>query len=442
MPRRRQSSASESDDGTSANSDDSLDTSKRSRRRHGEQSSTDSDSSRNSDASDEEAGVRRSKQSRSRSTLLPIILVFAILATSALAYYFYSRSATLPSADAQLPSNTDNSSEGGAVTMPDTPTEDGTTESSSATISETVTSSPTDDTSEATPRKSSSTEQTGTATKSPPATDIAKSTTAPAKSSIAQTTSSSTKTTTTQTPPSPTKVSNSGKKGAGYNKAEFAQQLGLDWAYNWASNPGGQPGKGVMYVPQLWGAKTDAWDKEATAAIEAGATHVLGFNEPDLAEQANLTPSQAAALWKAQIQKFSKSAKLVSPGVTNGVKTTDGKNMGVPWLLDFVAACDGCTIDAYALHWYDAAGNTDYFTSYLTDAHAKLKKPIWLTEFMGRGTLEEQKKFLQFAVPWLEKQDFIERYAVFGAFDDGNEWANFFAKDGSLTDLGKTYASL
>lgn len=191
-----------------------------------------------------------------------------------------------------------------------------------------------------------------------------------------------------------------------------------------------------------WGAKTDMWDKEATAAIEAGATHVLGFNEPDLAEQANLTPSQAATLWKAQIQKFSKSAKLVSPGVTNGVKTADGKNMGVPWLLDFVAACGGCTIDAYALHWYDAAGNTDYFTSYLTDAHAKLKKPIWLTEFMGRGTLEEQKKFLEFAVPWLEKQEFIERYAVFGAFDDGNEWANFFTKEGSLTDLGKLYASL
>ena len=110
--------------------------------------------------------------------------------------------------------------------------------------------------------------------------------------------------------------------------------------------------------------------------------------------------------------------------------------------------------------------NTDYFTSYLTDAHAKLKKPIWLTEFMGRGTLEEQKEFLEFAIPWLEKQEFIERYAVFGAydgatpneiricrdlltdsvaigaFDDGNEWANFFNKDGSLTDLGKTYASL
>lgn len=97
---------------------------------------------------------------------MPIILVFAILATSALAYYFYARSATLPSADAQLPSNTDNSNESGAVTTPDTPTGDATTESNSADSSETVTSSPTiDETSETTPKKSFSTEQTGAATK-------------------------------------------------------------------------------------------------------------------------------------------------------------------------------------------------------------------------------------------------------------------------------------
>lgn len=85
---------------------------------------------------------------------------------------------------------------------------------------------------------------------SPAATDTPKSTDS-AKSSLTQNTSSSTKPSATQTPPSPKKVSNSGKKGVGYNKAEFAQQLGLDWAYNWASNPGGQPGNGVMYVPQL-----------------------------------------------------------------------------------------------------------------------------------------------------------------------------------------------
>lgn len=73
------------------------------------------------------------------------------------------------------------------------------------------------------------------------------------------------------------------------------------------------------------------------------------FNEPDLAEQANMPPLEAAIVWKAEIENFSGSAKLVSPGVTNGVKTPDGKKMGVPWLLDFVAACTDCTIDAYAV---------------------------------------------------------------------------------------------
>lgn len=234
--------------------------------------------------------------------LLPIILVLAILAASALAYYFYSRSAALPSADAQVPSNTDSNNEGGAVT---TPTGDDPIESSSADNgSSDIVPSRTDDTSKATPpdtsrstsNESTSVKQTDAVTKvretpggsrdlffrmlkirhpqSPPATDTPKPTTS-TKPSVTQTTPSP-KPNATQSPPSPTKVSNSGKKGAGYNKVEYAQQLELDWAYNWASNPGGQPGKGVMYVPQLWGAKTDAWDKEATATIEAGATHVLG----------------------------------------------------------------------------------------------------------------------------------------------------------------------
>jgi len=34
---------------------------------------------------------------------------------------------------------------------------------------------------------------------------------------------------------------------------------------------------------------------------------------------------------------------------------------------------------------------------------------------MGTGTPAEQKTFLEFAVPYLEKQDWIERYAAFGA---------------------------
>lgn len=115
------------------------------------------------------------------------------------------------------------------------------------------------------------------------------------------------------------------------------------------------------------------------------------------------------------------------------------------------------------LHWYDSAGcappslllagaraltfsngasrrNTAYFSSYLEDSYKTLNKPIWLTEvprplsllssdplasvltirsdlsqFMGTGTPAEQKTFLEFAVPYLEKQAWVERYAAFGA---------------------------
>ncbi|BGP31233.1 hypothetical protein JCM10296v2_002997 [Rhodotorula toruloides] len=254
---------------------------------------------------------------------------------------------------------------------------------------------------------------------------------------------------------SPTKAASTNlktcKKGTGYNDVKLTLQLNLCWAYNWASTAGGPLGDGVMYVPMLWG-KTDQytkdWDKNARGAIAAGATHVFGFNEPDLAEQSNISPKDAADAWKQHIQPLAGLAKLVSPGVTNGVKTATGAPMGVAWLKEFMAACDRCTIDAVALsghffelqlHWYDAASNTAYFTSYLEQAYKNLSKPIWLTEFMGTGSPTDQATFLKFADPWLEKQTFIEKYGAFGDFAS-NPVAVFVDKDGTPNDLGKVYA--
>lgn len=74
------------------------------------------------------------------------------------------------------------------------------------------------------------------------------------------------------------------------------------------------------------------------------------FNEPDLAEQANLSPSAAASIWSSAMEPLAtKNVKLVSPAVSNGVLTDDGKPMGVPWMLEFFEACKGCTIDVIAL---------------------------------------------------------------------------------------------
>ncbi|GAA6010017.1 hypothetical protein JCM11491_005831 [Sporobolomyces phaffii] len=230
------------------------------------------------------------------------------------------------------------------------------------------------------------------------------------------------------------------KKGVGYNTAAYTQHLDICWAYDWDSKGSGLK-DGVMYIPMLWGAKTlDGWEAAVDAAIKNGATHVLGFNEPDLAEQANLSPSAAASLWSSAIEPLAtKNVKLVSPAVSNGVATKDGKPMGVPWMLEFLEACQGCTIDAVALHWYDSASNLEYFRKHLEDAHAKLSKPIWLTEFMGTGTATDQAAFVTSSVEWLEQQDYIEAYAAFGDFCD-NPIANFVDCAGVPNDLGKAYS--
>ncbi|GAA5938149.1 hypothetical protein JCM10213_000843 [Rhodosporidiobolus nylandii] len=230
------------------------------------------------------------------------------------------------------------------------------------------------------------------------------------------------------------------KKGVGYNEAKFTKNLdSLCWAFNWASSGQGELNDGVMYVPQLWGPDhVGDWDANAKAAIAAGASAVLGMNEPDLPEQANMAPAAAAELWKSVIEPLAGSAKLVAASTTNGVKLDNGTSMGVPWLKEFLGNCSDCTVDAIGLHWYDSAGNTAYFTSYLENAHDELKKPIWLTEFMGIGTPEEQATFVKFAVDYLEKQDWIEAYAAFGDFAD-NAVAEFVNDDASLNDLGKAY---
>ncbi|OBZ77693.1 hypothetical protein A0H81_01697 [Grifola frondosa] len=147
---------------------------------------------------------------------------------------------------------------------------------------------------------------------------------------------------------------------------------------------------GVEYVPMLWGTDavhTSSWNAHANAAIANGATALLGFNEPDLNTQSNLTPQAAAQAWMTYMQPFAGKAKLVSPAITNG-----GPPMGTAWLDSFMSECQtlGCTIDAIAAHIYDSATNTPYFQSYITDLGTRYNKPVWITEFSGSGTTDQQ----------------------------------------------------
>ncbi|KAK4699469.1 hypothetical protein P7C70_g6791, partial [Phenoliferia sp. Uapishka_3] len=290
------------------------------------------------------------------------------------------------------------------------------------------------------------------ASSSSKATSSAKSTSAPAssKSSAKSSSASSSKSSTaSKSSASSSKaasssasapVATSTKKGLGFNTASYTNNFNLAWAYDWSSRVDATTGKlnaGVEYVPMLltlsclarWNTVNTTWNADASAAIKAGSTHLLGFNEPDLNTQSNITPSDAAAAWLQNIEPFHTQVKLISPAITNG-----GPPMGITWMSEFLGNCTTCHVDAIAAHWYDSATNFGYFTNYFTDMYKTFGKPIWITEFAGYGTVQQQQDFFNYIIPWMENQTFIERYAAFGDFS-----GTFVNSNGSLTPLGHTY---
>ena len=78
-------------------------------------------------------------------------------------------------------------------------------------------------------------------------------------------------------------------------------------------------------------------------------------NEPDHPNQANLTPSQAAQVYKQYMMPLrGLGAKICTPAVTNGVGT-----YGLDYLQKFVAECSGCVFDVINIHHYVQRSDLD-----------------------------------------------------------------------------------
>lgn len=231
------------------------------------------------------------------------------------------------------------------------------------------------------------------------------------------------------------------KRGLVYNTAalteSFSSSSAISWCYNWDSQPGGTIPSNFNFVPMMWGplpVHTSNWKSNADTAIAAGSTHLLGFNEPDLAEQANLTPEQAAEAWHEYMEPYAGKAKLGSPAVCNG-----GGTVGLNWLGRFLETCSSCTIDFIAIHWYGLASDegVGYFKEHVGKAvEAAQGRPVWITEFKPDGSPEDQARWLGQVLPWLDDQSLsgVERYAYY-------QVDNILVSGDSLTELGHKYAS-
>lgn len=113
-------------------------------------------------------------------------------------------------------------------------------------------------------------------------------------------------------------------------------------------------------TPNSWSANAGpTWAVNAQAALDAGSTHLLAFNEPDLSSQAHMTVNESVTAWKKYMSPFAGKARLGSMAVTNG-----GSPMGIAYLQAFFEACPQCQqeCDFVCLHWYDQAWNVGYYT--------------------------------------------------------------------------------
>ena len=223
------------------------------------------------------------------------------------------------------------------------------------------------------------------------------------------------------------------KKGIGGN---IEQHLKVSWLYNW--NLDRNSPLDWEYVPikqsRFWPPLNQDWKQR-------GATHLLGFNEPDRPDQANMSVADAIAGWP---ELLATGLRVGAPAVSDG---------GLNWLYSFIDAADaaGLRVDFVPVHYYrsfpnpaDAAGIQNQFYWFLKGIYDRVKRPLWVTEWNNGAnwtthpdpTPEQQQAAVAAMIEMLDNAPFVERYSIFNWVEDVRRvtW-----DDGWPTDAGIIY---
>jgi len=224
-------------------------------------------------------------------------------------------------------------------------------------------------------------------------------------------------------------------------------ESGASWYFTWSSGHAdiASP-RGAAFVPMIWGPGS------VTAAALSQVRHeghiLLGFNEPDLSSQSNMSVSQALALWP---RLMATGMRLGSPAVAVGAATPGG------WLDRFMrgAAARHYRVNFIAVHWYGADFATgpavSQLESYLHAIYARYRLPIWLTEFAlarfgGPASFPAprvQAAFLTASTSMLERLRYVQRYAWFALpATPGDGSAGLFRPGPVATRAGRAFQAV
>ncbi|TLX76859.1 carbohydrate-binding protein [Labilibacter sediminis] len=258
------------------------------------------------------------------------------------------------------------------------------------------------------------------------------------------------------TPKTPVKQNRSAKRGVSFG-FQFIDDIrvlseGMSWSYNWAPAQIASYDEvvnkhGIDYCPMAWnGVDENALREYVSRHPEC--KYLLAFNEPNLTDQANMTPQQAAQKW-VDIKSIADELglKIISPAMNYG--TLENYHDPINWLDEFFELVPINDIDGISIHCYMASPSA---VKWYIDRFKKYDKPIWLTEFCAWDGLNEdnfsiegQQKYMSDVFNYLESDPMVYRYAWFIPRGEGSE--NNFpymfllknSADAELTKLGKIF---
>ena len=222
------------------------------------------------------------------------------------------------------------------------------------------------------------------------------------------------------------------KRGVGFSSPFYPEDIALlshaiTWGYNWGPNPSSSIAEqmeayGVDFCPMAWNASYNKDRIRAWKEAHPSCRYLLAYNEPNLSDQARMTPQEAAATWP-ELKAFAQEIGmlLVAPAMNYG--TLPGYSDPIKWLDEFFA-CDGVSVDdvaALALHCY--MGSAGAMRGFI-NRFDKYNKPIWMTEFCGWeapvNNADDQLRYMSETVLMLEEDTRVERYAWFLARGNGS----------------------
>lgn len=225
------------------------------------------------------------------------------------------------------------------------------------------------------------------------------------------------------------------KRGVSENSFQFKAQMaalapGVSWYYTWGNTPGRYlAGETAMeFVPMCWNTNYNADNIRTYVAEHPEVKYILGYNEPNFTNQSNLTPSEAAADWPNLLALANElGLKVVAPALN--YSPNPPYYNPADWMDEFVALVGTDAFDYVALHNYGGLG---VMKDLCATFHEKYGKEIWVTEFCmwpNEGdpnsyvAPEDQIASMVQTVEWLEKTDYIFRYAWFKPIGDSDSTA-------------------